>query len=398
MSIFRRRLLGQQEGALYEKEVEYLTFHGTEYFEIPVTPNEATDAIEINFRITGTVSAQTRLCCANGGCHIYANAGSRMAWSLNAGDTTGWMNFTANNYSGIGNVDHRMKVDYYNHYADYDCFVKTMSSSTRVCTSNLYIAKSTNDSHPPFNGRIYSIRYWRNGTLLHDIVAVRKRGVGCLYDKISEELYENQGTGNCGLGQDKFSDINYYNVVDYISTSGTASGYSQPYIDTGIGSADGVIQMTMVAKWHTLATARTQYFGTITSASTANNHPWFGCSGNTYISNGGVTYPDINPPSTTAYTTFTMSAYTPTLTGQNVGPITLFRTYYVTDRRQTSNAYAHVASCKLKSFQITVGGELVRNFVPVRHPISNRYGMFDLVEKKFYDSANGTAFLGGFDT
>lgn len=46
-------------------------------------------------------------------------------------------------------------------------------------------------------------KFYQNGTLVFDGIAVRKNGVGYLYDKVSGQLFGNAGTGNFILGNDK---------------------------------------------------------------------------------------------------------------------------------------------------------------------------------------------------
>lgn len=48
-------------------------------------------------------------------------------------------------------------------------------------------------------------------------------------------------------------------------------------------------------------------------------------------------------------------------------------------------------------FKIYDDGVLVRDFVPVRQKSSNKFGLWDRVEGKFYISPNGTDFVGGAD-
>ena len=50
---------------------------------------------------------------------------------------------------------------------------------------------------------------------------------------------------------------------------------------------------------------------------------------------------------------------------------------------------------KLYYLKIYDGETLVRNFIPVLNKATDEYGMYDLVEKKFYTSPNGAKFVGG---
>lgn len=385
MSLFRRRLLRQQQSTLlYEKEVEYLQSDGNQYFTLPVAPSEVTDAFEITFRLTNT-SAQQRFChteASDGLFQMYSNSSKRAAYSIKGS----WTAFSSNAYSLLGTVKHTYKVDYKNKKASFDFYVKTLSSSTSVSTGNLVVTGKYG-SNAQFQGLIYSVKFWRDDVLLYDLVPVRKNGVGYFFNKIDNTLFANEGTGSWTIGIDKLNNINYYTVLDYLENTSTAA--TAPYIDTGVSSNAGVIQMELTAKWNTVASDKRQLFGNV-------SNPWFGCDNGEYKSSGGTTYPDIDPPSTTAYTTFTMNSYTlpSDTTAQNIAPLALFRLYQASSRDNSSTTY--ICSCKLKRFKITVDGVLVRDFVPVLHPLG-KYGMFDLIENKFYMSANSGNFTGGFD-
>lgn len=51
--------------------------------------------------------------------------------------------------------------------------------------------------------RIYSSSIYKNNTLVCDFIPVRVGQVGYMYDKVSGQLFGNQGTGNFTLGPDK---------------------------------------------------------------------------------------------------------------------------------------------------------------------------------------------------
>lgn len=50
--------------------------------------------------------------------------------------------------------------------------------------------------------RILPSKMYQNGNLVRDYIPVRKNGVGYLFDKVSEELFGNPGTGDFVLGPD----------------------------------------------------------------------------------------------------------------------------------------------------------------------------------------------------
>ena len=52
--------------------------------------------------------------------------------------------------------------------------------------------------------KVYGFKIWNTtGTLLRDMIPVRKDGVGYMYDKVTNQLYGNSGSGAFVLGPDK---------------------------------------------------------------------------------------------------------------------------------------------------------------------------------------------------
>lgn len=89
--------------------------------------------------------------------------------------------------------------------------------------------------------RLYECKIWKDGTLVRDMIPVRVGQVGYLYDKVSETLFDNSGSGDFILGNDKALPnpfgfrrrlitvrLPYDAEVEYLESTGTQ------YIDTGI--------------------------------------------------------------------------------------------------------------------------------------------------------------------
>ena len=74
------------------------------------------------------------------------------------------------------------------------------------------------------NGKIYYFKVYDDGTLILDLIPVIKNGVGYMYDKVSGQLFANQGTGNFGIG----NSTKYDYEVSYLQSDGNQ------YIDSGI--------------------------------------------------------------------------------------------------------------------------------------------------------------------
>lgn len=56
---------------------------------------------------------------------------------------------------------------------------------------------------PSFHLRISFFKAWSNGDLIRDLITVRKGTVGYMYDRVSGQLFGNQGTGDFIISPDK---------------------------------------------------------------------------------------------------------------------------------------------------------------------------------------------------
>ena len=54
----------------------------------------------------------------------------------------------------------------------------------------------------PIKAKIFACKIWKDGSLIRDYIPVRVEQVGYMYDKVSEQLFGNSGTGSFTLGKD----------------------------------------------------------------------------------------------------------------------------------------------------------------------------------------------------
>lgn len=92
-------------------------------------------------------------------------------------------------------------------------------------TETLYL-NGTHSTNAPTSGRgigrIYAFKIWDNGTLLRDMIPILdNEDVPCMYDRVNDRLYYNNGTGEFRPGID-------YLELEYIQNSGSQK------IDTGV--------------------------------------------------------------------------------------------------------------------------------------------------------------------
>lgn len=99
------------------------------------------------------------------------------------------------------------------------------------------------------NIKIKYCKIYRNDTtLIRDFIPVRVGQVGYMYDKISGQLFGNNGSGNFILGPDKLP--SEYTELEYIETSGTQ------WIDTGITSTSTMVSQI---KFNLLSTSSSSH-------------------------------------------------------------------------------------------------------------------------------------------
>ena len=369
----------------YDAEVEYLEFTGSQYIELPIIPNEATDCIEIEFRRTNSSPLQRFFFEGPNGSDLsgifqaYVNSSGRLAYH-----NGGWVAVSSNNYSTVGSVHHILKYDFANKIITYDFGTFTLNSANRTGQHNL-ILFGKYGSAPAFQGLVYSAKYWRNNEMIFDLQPVRKDNVGYMYDRIGGEMY---GSNGIVAGYDKLTSLSDYTLLDYIQNTRTLA--TAPYIDTGISSRTGVINSTAIAMsmqvmYQDISTTKRQLMG-------SDYGPYFGCDKGLYNNAGDLTS---TAPSTVSYDTIKTSDYIWTKnTMPQPQPLCIFKLYIGGNRQNTSTDYQNL--CKIKAFNIYIDQIPVRNYVPVLHP-SGVYGMFDKVENKFYASATSEGFTGGFD-
>lgn len=211
--IRRRGMMQAQGGGLpYDAEVEYLEANNpyetlevidSTHIDTGIYPTPYT-SLEIKYSMNDD-NIQRRIC----GCYgdlvyiIYTNGTKRIANSFadNSNDARNLsVILTANSiYDVLMNAD--------NLKTSVNGTVKitrtVRPNNTATFTMKLFAAT---DNQYQANGRIYYCKLWNTSggvdTMLRDFVPVRVGTVGYMYDRVSGQLFGNQGTGDFILGPD----------------------------------------------------------------------------------------------------------------------------------------------------------------------------------------------------
>ena len=256
-----------------------------------------------------------------------------------------------------------------------------VASNTRICNDtintdvvSIFTQSGVASTCTYATARLRYLKIWNNDELVHDIIPVLDfENVPCLYDKVTEQFFYNEGTG-----QFKYATIeDEYREVGYIESTGTE------WIDTGYNintSTDSVYLEfealdTTVYKWLFGEHDNNARFGIGTGDGTDKRNVAYG--NNTYkvkdsqIYNGKHIFQADN---TGVY-----------LNGTKVANYSSFQStssLYLFNLNLSGGTYQTKA--RVWKYQHYRDGELIRDMYPVLSKSINRAGLFDKVSMRFF--------------
>lgn len=213
MSNFRRLLVTTQRRLPYKEVLEYLESTGTQYIDTGLVVKANTLA-DFTFQFTEIPSTESGIFGTTAG-----SAYSIMAYRANI---IWW--FKSTTKTEDLNKHHVVFSE------DGNCYKDGVSIATRgtfgvqqAYTMLLFASLTDNNTIYYSSSRIFNFKFYEGDVLTRDYIPVLDwNDVPCMYDRVNNKLYYNQGTG-------EFSYKRWDNIsVDYIGGSGTQ------YIDTGI--------------------------------------------------------------------------------------------------------------------------------------------------------------------
>ena len=178
----------------YDAEVEYLESTGTQWIDTGYV-------ISASDRIVVQAYFQTN---DNTGNRLLLGVSNPRLWI-----TSGLCRFNGENSASINNL---CKLGAWNSISidkDYcTCNGTTVPMSEGTFKDNslslwLFGANAASESLSKTNGRISSCKIYHSGVLVRDYIPVRVGMVGYMYDRVSGQLFGNQGTGDFIIGPDK---------------------------------------------------------------------------------------------------------------------------------------------------------------------------------------------------
>lgn len=236
------------------------------------------------------------------------------------------------------------------------------------------------------NGRIYGWKYWEDGVLLQDFIPVLDfNDIPCMYDKVSNEFFYNQGTGNFLYGE--IPAQKYKTELAYLESTGTQ------FIDTGIIGADGITADGSV--YRTTTSANECFCG----AFDGTHRLWliYTFGNNWYRGYNGTAGPMCNSTPSEQWVEIKMSINNGTVTHNING--TEYTARYTRGFSAINNVYlfamgtnsgaSYYGRCRMAYCKLYDNDTLVRDFIPVLD--SNDVPcMYDKVtDELFYNKGTG---------
>lgn len=204
-----------------------------------------------------------------------------------------------------------------------------------------------------------------------------------MYPTFSSYLYEELPEG--------------YSKVEYIESTG------QEYIDTGVSVTDfSGVEAVIEPQYSSKPSSNVSFFGGRTEdpvgdgivlywSTGGNNGFSFGYDTETYYSKVD---PVISGKTTVTWQKNKLTIGTASHTFTESSFVSQYSILVFTYGRNGNAALNHLSKIRLYSFKMYSNDVTIKNFIPVKDPEGN-YGLWDLVDNKFYANASGNgAFIG----
>lgn len=379
---FRRRLMmAQRSGLPYDSEVLYLQSSGTEYINTGIVPKSG---LEIYFEVQGYSSSPSNT----------VFFGSRTSGTYTTSEDQLYLNLYSSSMRYYDGKDVATLDNNYNKNTSKWCFDKlSYNKNTGTRPITLFAFNNINTINTSMGVcRIGRFKVWDDGVVILDLIPVRKNGVGYMYDRVSGDLFGNDGTGVFTYG----ADVSYTDL-SYISNSNNG------YISTQYN----------VKTLHTKVIVDCEFNGNITSGI------WPAPFGSRITTSNyfAVAYPNNNTdpisariadvlitsiplPNWNERVTIELGERSLIVDSVNYGSTTSTNsvTYNFPMYAFTQNSNGRIESVlrfigKIYSLKIYEDGILIHDFIP-RFRSDNLFGFWDNVEKLFFIGSNQESLSG----
>lgn len=186
----------------YDAEVEYIGGTGTQYITLPIVFYK-TDKIYTRFSVDTTQTSDKYMVAPI----TWNNNSNRFGMGVhNGGKYTCAYGSTSTGQTALSNLvnDGNLHDWAYSYYLFRvsDLYIQKDVSAINFGGATAYL-RLFYGYNSVTKGFLSSYKHVRNDEVLIDLIAVRKNGVGYMYDRVSGTLYGNNGTGSFVIGSDK---------------------------------------------------------------------------------------------------------------------------------------------------------------------------------------------------
>lgn len=185
----------------YDAEIEYLESSGTQYIDIPIDFMPSTDEIYAKFSENTNQNVDKYMISS----FPWNTHGNKFGMGIHNSVFTVAFD---NKVTGATFLSPGTRNDGGFHTWEYslgtmkitDLNISTSDISAQVASNNLRLFYGYNSNT---KGKWAYYRHLRDGIIIIDLIPVRIGNVGYMYDKVSKQLFSNNGTGDFILGPDK---------------------------------------------------------------------------------------------------------------------------------------------------------------------------------------------------
>ena len=184
----------------YDAEVEYLESSGTQFIKTGVDTYDGDFIVNIDGSITELASGNNYT--------VFFGSDSNLQLGVNydgkAFKGNGFSQSITYEINTRYQIEGRFSQNENNSYYYVNNSDTGLKRATIAYASNcLFAAGYVNASKYGIKAKIYKCTISRNNVIIKDFIPVRIGQTGYMYDKVSGQLFGNQGTGDFILGRDK---------------------------------------------------------------------------------------------------------------------------------------------------------------------------------------------------
>lgn len=202
----RREMMVASGGVPYDAEIEYLTNTGSQYIDTGIVLTSDTTKITLVFDASfsvgrvGTNSLMVAISNPNAGVQVYSNdQNSTTHIILNQGASRTFTTSTRYIITTESTATKRT-IQLNNGAVASQYFSRSVSDNS---TLQILGWSDWVTAERCARGTYYSFKIYKNDVLVRDYVPVRVGTTGYMYDRVSGQLFGNDGTGDFVLGNDK---------------------------------------------------------------------------------------------------------------------------------------------------------------------------------------------------